>query len=86
MGLILQSPERDDVFSERVPDGQLPTEEAMVQIMLDLERTFYTHAMFTEKDGHGQRMLFNVLAAYARYNPHIGFDQLRSFFVWYILC
>ncbi len=44
----------------------------MAQIMLDLDRTFYTHRMFIAKDGEGQQALFNVLAAYARFNPAIG--------------
>jgi hypothetical protein len=64
----------DDVFVRHDgPDGEFPTVEAMNQIQLDLERTFYTHAMFTERDGPGQRALFNVLAAYAKFNPSIGF-------------
>jgi hypothetical protein len=47
-------------------DGQYPTVKAMDQIVLDLDRTFYTHRMFVEKNGPGQRALFNVLAVYAR--------------------
>lgn len=47
--------------------------------MLDLDRTFYTHQLFTTKDGAGQQALFNVLAAYARFNPAIGYCQGMAF-------
>lgn len=54
-------------------DNDLPSVEAMAQIELDLDRTFFTHTMFACKDGPGQQSLFNVLAAYARFNPEIGY-------------
>ena len=62
---------------EAPSDNKLPSMEAMAQIELDLDRTFFTHTMFATKDGPGQQSLFNVLAAYARYNPVIGCDDMR---------
>ena len=48
----------------------------MKQILLDLDRTFYTHRDFAEKDGEGQQKLFNVLAVYAgKVNPEVGYCQ-----------
>lgn len=45
----------------------LSTLQALNQISLDLDRTFYTHKMFMEKGGEGQKKLFNVLATYGRH-------------------
>ena len=50
-----------------------------LQISKDLGRTFPEHAMFREKNGEGQRVLMNVLSAYANYDPEIGYCQGMSF-------
>ena len=56
-------------------DGMLPTIKAVNQIRLDLDRTFYTHKLFMDKEGEGQQKLFRILALYARVNPHTGYCQ-----------
>jgi hypothetical protein len=56
-------------------DGNVPSVKAINQINLDTDRTFYTHRMFMVKGGEGQRRLFNILALYARINPHTGYCQ-----------
>lgn len=54
------------------PPGKLPAYKAVRQIRLDLDRTFYTHKMFMEKDGQGQQKLFRMLAVYASCNAEVG--------------
>jgi hypothetical protein len=52
----------------------------MKQILLDLDRTFYTHRDLMEKGGEGQKKLFNVLAVYAgKVNPGVGYCQGMAF-------
>lgn len=64
------------MFEGELPSDKLfPSEQAIKQIRLDLGRTFYTHRLFMERDGAGQRMLFNILAVYARVNPRVGYCQ-----------
>ncbi|ORM41373.1 Ecotropic viral integration site 5 -like protein [Babesia sp. Xinjiang] len=49
-----------------------------VAIKKDLNRTFPEHAIF--KDGaYAQKILFNVLHAYAMYNPDVGYCQGMAF-------
>jgi hypothetical protein len=50
-------------------------EEPDKVISRDIDRTFPSHSLFKEKGGPGQRMLFNVLHAYAVHNPVIGYCQ-----------
>ena len=53
-------------------DGLLPTPAVVKQIMLDLDRTFYTHRDLMDKGGPGQQRLFNILAVYAaKVNPKV---------------
>jgi hypothetical protein len=56
-------------------DGLLPSVKAMNQINLDVDRTFYTHCLFTEKTGRGQTQLRRILSVYARINPDTGYCQ-----------
>lgn len=55
---------------------QKPTSEADEnQIDLDINRTLRNHVNYKQRYGKGQKRLFNVLRAYANYNPEIGFCQ-----------
>lgn len=47
-------------------------------ISKDINRTFPEHALFTES-GHMRGALFNVLRAYALYNPDVGYCQGMGF-------
>ena len=42
---------------------------------VDQDRTFYTHGMLVARGGPGQTQLCNILALYARVNPHTGYCQ-----------
>lgn len=44
----------------------------------DLSRTFPFHELFSEKDGPGQRDLFNILKAYSVYDPETGYCQAMA--------
>ncbi|KAI8915064.1 hypothetical protein BC831DRAFT_487980 [Entophlyctis helioformis] len=48
-------------------------------IQRDIARTFPKVEMFEHADGHGQRMLFNVLKAYSIYDRDLGYCQGLSF-------
>lgn len=55
--------------------------DALRHIFLDLDRTYPTHRMFMRQTGEGKEgkaALFRVLAAYARYNPSVGYCQGMS--------
>jgi hypothetical protein len=54
-------------------------------ILLDLGRTFPTHANFTRKFGAGQHALFNVLKAYSILDNEVGYCQGMSFIVGILL-
>ena len=45
-------------------------------ITKDLSRTFPFHEMFCEKDGLGQKDLFDILKAYAEYDTETGYCQV----------
>ncbi|KXZ51534.1 hypothetical protein GPECTOR_12g497 [Gonium pectorale] len=53
--------------------------DVVTSIMRDLNRTFPTHIFFMDRQGPGQRALFNVLTAYARYDPGVGYVQGMGF-------
>lgn len=55
------------------------------QIHVDVQRTFRTHELFYESYSEGQTRLFNILVAYANYNPQIGYCQGMSSFVALLL-
>ncbi|EGD72297.1 hypothetical protein PTSG_00316 [Salpingoeca rosetta] len=61
--------------TDQQQDDEAPSIQAVKQIRLDLDRTFYTHVMFMECDGEGQQELFRVLAVYAAYNKETGYCQ-----------
>jgi len=53
--------------------------EFLVQIELDVQRTFPEHILFA--DEVGQRRLSNILSAYSVFNPKVGYHQGLNFFV-----
>ena len=61
-------------FSEEKLDEE--TEET---ILKDLDRTFPSCQLFTDKYGNGQRKLFKVLSSYSLYNKDIGYVQGMGF-------
>jgi hypothetical protein len=66
--------------SELADDGQFPSNKALKQINLDLDRTFYTHKDFMEKGGVGQTKLYHILAVYAgTINRDVGYCQGMAF-------
>ncbi|KAG2188702.1 hypothetical protein INT44_003841, partial [Umbelopsis vinacea] len=48
------------------------------QIDLDIPRTMRDHIMLRERYGFGQRVLFNVLRAFASYDEEVGYCQGMS--------
>lgn len=54
------------------------TEETIIK---DLDRTYPSCQLFTDKYGNGQRKLFKVLSCYSLYNKEIGYVQGMSFIV-----
>ena len=48
-------------------------------IRKDLARTFPSHRLFTHR--HGLSVMFNVLRAYARFDPGVGYSQGMAFIV-----
>lgn len=58
------------------------TEETIIK---DLDRTYPSCQLFTDKYGNGQRKLFKVLSCYSLYNKEIGYVQGMSFIVALLL-
>ncbi|XP_077754329.1 USP6 N-terminal-like protein isoform X2 [Canis aureus] len=50
----------------------------IMQINLDVNRTFRSHTMFWDRYGVRQRALFHVLAAYSVYDTEVGYCQGMS--------
>ena len=48
-------------------------------IMKDLDRTYPSNQLFTDKYGEGQRRLYRVLSSYSLYNKDIGYLQGMNF-------
>eukprot|EP00668_Euglena_longa_P011663 GGOE01014074.1.p1 GENE.GGOE01014074.1~~GGOE01014074.1.p1 ORF type:complete len:376 (-),score=84.96 GGOE01014074.1:217-1344(-) len=55
------------------------------QIKRDLHRTFPDDPFFKERDGEGQRALFNVLNAHASFDSRTGYMQGMAFVVGFLL-
>eukprot|EP00736_Rhodelphis_marinus_P007911 Rmarinus@m.29976 len=55
------------------------------EILRDITRTFPNHPYFGERDGLGQRTLFNVLKAYSIYDREIAYCQGMGFIVGLLL-
>jgi hypothetical protein len=47
------------------------------KIIKDLARTFPMHPLFKDKSGVGQQKMFNVLKAYAVFDPSLGYCQVK---------
>ena len=54
-------------------------EDTEETILKDLDRTFPSCQLFTDKYGHGQRKLFKVLSCYSLYNKEVGYVQGMGF-------
>lgn len=61
---------------------ETPSED---QITRDINRTFPRHILFQDQGGLGQQVLFNVLKAYAVYNPNVGYCQGMGFITGLLL-
>lgn len=61
---------------EGLVEKECPDWEKVIE--KDLSRTFPFHELFSEKDGPGQRDLFNILKAYAAYDTETGYCQAMA--------
>lgn len=79
---VMQTDEKAEAgASEDAPkDEEAPQAKDVQQIELDLDRTFYTHSMFMEKDGLGQQKLRRILRAYAAFDKETGYCQVKLTF------
>lgn len=48
-------------------------------IACDIDRTFPSHTFYKDKYGQGQRSLYNVLRAFSKFSPKIGYVQGMGF-------
>eukprot|EP00850_Spirogloea_muscicola_P012537 SM000081S22671 [mRNA] locus=s81:471709:478152:- [translate_table: standard] len=55
------------------------------EIERDLHRTFPEHALFIDKDGPGQRALYNVTHSYSVFDMEVGYCQGMAFIVAVLL-
>ena len=70
---------KKDLFNKRSKEKlDEDTEETIIK---DLDRTYPSCQLFTDKYGNGQRKLFKVLSCYSLYNKEIGYVQGMSFIV-----
>lgn len=69
----------DKISKEKLDED---TEETIIK---DLDRTYPSCQLFTDKYGNGQRKLFKVLSYYSLYNKEIGYVQGMSFIVALLL-
>lgn len=60
-------------------------ERADTEILRDLGRTFPGHALLQQRQGPGQRSLFQVLRAYRALDPEVGYVQGMAFVVGVLL-
>jgi len=67
-----------DNYSQRYSDILMTDSEHVRQIDLDVNRTSRNHALFCERYGKGQQMLFNILRAYAVLDAEVGYTQGMS--------
>lgn len=54
-------------------------------ISRDIARTYPTHSFFSEKEGMGQEVLFNVIKAYSLFDTEVGYCQGSPFIVGLLL-
>jgi hypothetical protein len=75
----------DDSVSECNENSTIPTAEALLQIEMDLDRTFFSHSVYGAGCVAGQQRMFDVLSVYAKYNPALGYCQGMCFVVSMLL-
>ncbi|KAM8929171.1 ubiquitin carboxyl-terminal hydrolase 6-like isoform 2-T2 [Lycaon pictus] len=63
---------------KEMKEAALVSSRDIMQIDLDVNRTFHSHTMFWDHYGVGQRALFHVLAAYSVYDTEVGYCQDMS--------
>ncbi|KAG4099592.1 RabGAP/TBC [Neocallimastix lanati (nom. inval.)] len=73
---------KKNLFYELCNADALPIDEI---ILKDITRCYPDHIMFNDKNYYGQHNLFNVLKAYSRYNPSIGYCQGMGFLAGILL-
>jgi len=73
---------KNNLFYELCNSDSLPIDEI---ILKDITRCYPDHIMFNDKNYYGQHNLFNVLKAYSRYNPSIGYCQGMGFLAGILL-
>eukprot|EP00884_Botryococcus_braunii_P005294 jgi/Botrbrau1/14766/Bobra.0103s0014.1 len=59
--------------------------EKELEIVRDLSRTYPSHVYYQQRQGPGQRSLFNVLRAYAIYDRRVGYVQGMGFIAGLLL-
>eukprot|EP00803_Ostreobium_quekettii_P006549 evm.model.scf_589.8 EVM.evm.TU.scf_589.8 scf_589:56822-63197(-) len=60
-------------------------EQIELEIVRDLNRTYPGHVYFQQRQGPGQRSLFNVLKAYSVYDKKVGYVQGMGFIAGLLL-
>ncbi|CAK7305076.1 USP6 N-terminal-like protein [Vulpes lagopus] len=65
---------------QEMKEAALVSSRDIMQIDLDINRTFHSHTMFWDRYGVGQRAFFHVLATYSVYNTmsEVGYCQGMS--------
>ncbi|CAK7309218.1 USP6 N-terminal-like protein [Vulpes lagopus] len=63
---------------QEMKEAALVSSRDIMQIDLDINRTFHSHTMFWDHYGVGQQALFHVLAAYSVYDTEVGYCQGMS--------
>ena len=67
------------LYAQLLSDKSETALECEKVILKDLDRTFPSHSHFSQQYGEGQRSLFHVLSAYAKYNKATGYVQGMGF-------
>ncbi|KAJ8775174.1 hypothetical protein K2173_020178 [Erythroxylum novogranatense] len=77
--LLLMNP---GVYGKLVIYETSPSEPDIIR---DISRTFHSHVFFQQREGSGQRSLYNVLKAYSVYDRDIGYVQGMGFLAGLLL-
>jgi hypothetical protein len=70
---------KKDIFEKL--SGEKLDEETEETIIKDLDRTYPSCQLFTDKYGNGQRKLYKVLSCFSIYNKEVGYVQGMGFLV-----
>jgi hypothetical protein len=62
-----------------------PSTEKEMEIVRDLSRTYPSHVYYQQRQGPGQRSLYNVLRAYSIYDRQVGYVQGMGFIAGLLL-